>query len=587
MKTIKNNLYLLGIYFKISKVYVIFRLLSCITILLYPIVNIIVVQQLVNSLFISNDLKMFIMYVLIFFGNHLFTIFIDSLFNRRFKPINDEKCMVYLTEQLMEKYVKSDLKTIDSQNYYDKFTKVMQDFPKRVTKSVEDTRSFLGNLFVLIFVAYYVVSISWYLIFVFLIMAVIKVRLEPIVKKLAVSMFHESTRDERVSNYVERVFKDPKYTVELKIYSIRELLFVKHDEAFDNMRGIIKSYSGKQSALMFLGLIISYFATLIVNIALTIQALMGKINIGQYTGLSNSIERFNESVASLTKVMSELIGNSIFVSIYHDYMNEESLVESSGSVEINSINVLEVNNMSFSYDGKRKVLEGINFKIKQGDRVAIVGYNGAGKTTLINTLLRLYDYSDGEILIDGENIRNIKPQSIRNNIIYIPQIEHMYSISVLEFILMRKEYTLEDELVITECLEKVGLKDKILSHKNGIHAILTKEFDNEGIKVSGGEFKRLLIARILASNAQFIIIDEILDSIDPINEQKLFDTIIDNTPNKTLIFVSHKLFTTSYASKIIVMREGFIVEEGTHQELLENGGTYKMLFEVQASKYKV
>lgn len=211
--------------------------------------------------------------------------------------------------------------------------------------------------------------------------------------------------------------------------------------------------------------------------------------------------------------------------------------------------------------------------------------NGAGKSTFVNLLLRLYDPTEGIITINGEEYTKCNKKSLRNNYMAVLQDCKFYAMSIAENILLREVKSEEDEILVWDALKKVGMYEYIKSLEFGINTIVTKEFDDKGIMLSGGQMQKLLLARVFVSEAPVIILDEISSAMDAISEKEIFEMIEDFVIDKTVIYISHRLSTTKTADKIYLFDDGKIVEEGTHNELMIKKQKYYEMFTAQAEKY--
>lgn len=208
---------------------------------------------------------------------------------------------------------------------------------------------------------------------------------------------------------------------------------------------------------------------------------------------------------------------------------------------------LKLDNVSYAYPpGDRLTIDGISMDVKKGDKIALVGYNGAGKTTLVKLMEHLYDITAGSIVVNGSNITEIKAESLRSKIAYLSQNQNVYSFSVAENILMRPVNGDADVRTVWDALDKVGLYEKVSSWKNGIDTSLTKEFDEDGEYLSGGELQKLSLARIYAGNYECILLDEATSALDPISEEEILRTVFDIFSDRTVIVISHRLAVVSY-----------------------------------------
>lgn len=240
---------------------------------------------------------------------------------------------------------------------------------------------------------------------------------------------------------------------------------------------------------------------------------------------------------------------------------------------------IEIKNLTYKYPGYiETVLENININIKKGESLGIIGVIGSGKTTLMNLLLKLYDVERGKIFIDGKDINDIKVKTIRDNICYITQDNFLFSATLKENInLFKDEYKDED---IEESTKQAMIYDEISSMEEGINTVIGEK----GIDLSGGQKQRVVISRAFLNNSNIIIFDDTFSALDNRTEQDVLNNIKELTKNKTCIIVSNRISDIKDCDKIIVLEQGEIVEQGTHQTLLKTNGKYQEFYQNQAHK---
>ncbi len=232
-------------------------------------------------------------------------------------------------------------------------------------------------------------------------------------------------------------------------------------------------------------------------------------------------------------------------------------------------------NVQFSYDGERQILKDINFELKSGRSIALVGPSGSGKSTIANLIPRLYDVGGGKITLDGMDIRSLDLAWLRDKIGIVSQETYMFNGTIRENLLYAKPDATEEELM--EACKKANIEDFILKQEKGLDTMV----GNRGLKLSGGEKQRLSIARVLLKDPALLIFDEATASLDSISEKKIQDAINPIIDSRTSILIAHRLSTILAADEILVIRDGKIAERGVHADLVKAGGTYAELYETQ------
>jgi ATP-binding cassette subfamily B protein len=246
---------------------------------------------------------------------------------------------------------------------------------------------------------------------------------------------------------------------------------------------------------------------------------------------------------------------------------------------------VEFKNVSFKYEGaERESLRDINFRIADGERIALVGRNGSGKTTLVKLLLRLYDPTEGEVTLNGKSAKDYRLSSWRALFGSVFQDFKLFSLSVKENVVLRLPRDGDDETV-TEALKESGAWKKIETLERGIESTMTREFDDEGVNLSIGEQQKVSLARIFAEKTPFVVLDEPSSALDPIAEYEMYKNMMEACENCGMIFISHRLSSAVMADRIYMLENGEVIEVGTHGELMAKNGKYADMFRKQAENY--
>ena len=248
---------------------------------------------------------------------------------------------------------------------------------------------------------------------------------------------------------------------------------------------------------------------------------------------------------------------------------------------------LEINNANFRYQGAdNDTLRNINLTINPGEKLAIVGLNGAGKTTLVKLLCGLYDPTEGEVLMNGENIKEFNRFNYYEHFSAVFQDFSLYATSIYENITQNVHTDGDNMDKAMDAAKMAGIHEKIISLPRGYEQPLSKDIYEDGTNFSGGEIQKLMLARALYKDAPIILLDEPTAALDAIAESEMYNKYHELTRGRTSVYISHRLASTRFCDRVIYIEDGEIIEEGSHHELIKNGGRYAELFEIQSHYYK-
>ncbi len=244
----------------------------------------------------------------------------------------------------------------------------------------------------------------------------------------------------------------------------------------------------------------------------------------------------------------------------------------------------EFKHVYFKYpDSEDYVLKDVNLKWRIGEKMALVGKNGCGKSTLVKLLCRLYDPTEGEITLNGIDIRKYNYDEYMELFSVVFQDSKLFSFSLAENVAADTDY---DPARVEDCVRRAGLSERLDTMEKGIETYLYKDFDDNGVEISGGEVQKLCLARAIYKGSPFIVLDEPTAALDPISEHDIYTKFNGIVGTRTAIYISHRLSSCRFCDEITVMENGTIVERGSHNELLDKGGVYSSLWNAQAEYYK-
>lgn len=536
---------------------------------------------------------------------YLFAYAFDKWYWGYRNPLIRRKLQLRMHEELFVKALSLDLACFDDPEFYNDFVWAMNESDTRAVAIIEDTGKLINRGVSSAAMLSLLYTIDPVIALILFLSSAVTVICNLYGNRIQFNYNKDTNELWRKKGYIDRVYHLADYAKELRTNHVSELIMNDYDENMDKLIAMDRKYGIKYFLLYGLGWSavgnITFFALILYMIT---RLGNGSILVGGFAASVSVIWKIRWMLTDLIERITKYPKHSLYVEKYLEFMNYEPEVK--GEItDIPPFESLEFCDVSFSYefsshpkykyheedhtppkkeDGKN-VLRHVNLKISKGEKVAIVGYNGAGKTTLIKLIMRLYDPTEGEILYNGVNIKEFDPAEYRKMIGTVFQDFKIFATTVAENV-MDGEYTEDDRQTVLGALEAADFTDKLETLDNGIDTQLTREFDDNGTNLSGGEAQKIAISRVFARKYPIVIMDEPSSALDPMAEYNLNRSILRNTEGKTVIFISHRLSTTRIADKIYMFDTGNLIEEGSHSQLLEAGGKYAEMFRVQSEKYE-
>lgn len=497
------------------------------------------------------------------------------------------KCESYINSLIFKKAQEVELGCYENPEFFDKYNRatwvVDQGGFKRI---IEGSAWTLGSVVSIIFLVQYLVSIDpWLLIFILCPVIVMWFR----VRKNNVELEKEKamTPFEREKDYVRRTILLKDFAKEIKTTNIFVVLEKRFRSAIAKNINVIKKYGWK---IALLECISDYFAEII---PVTGGFLYGcyrllvaqNIPISQFSVLVSAITTCRNKTNQLARYFAMQQKHCLWVQNLREFLEYEPKIQG-GEIVPEDFESLEFKNVSFKYTEESDyILKDVSFKIEKGQTIAVVGHNGAGKTTLSKLLMRLYDVTDGEILYNGINIKEYDLLKYREKFACVFQDYRVFAMTVAENVLT-EEVNEENRKIAVSALKMAGVYEKINKLPKKEDSILTKEFEKDGVLLSGGETQKVTISRLFARDFDVAVLDEPSSALDPVAESRMYDALIEGTKGKTVIYISHRLSSATRSDNILVFNKGVLAEQGNHNILMQNAGYYQEMFTLQASGYK-
>jgi len=499
-----------------------------------------------------------------------------------------DKFTNHVSLRLMEHANRLDLVSFEDPVFYDKLERARRQTTARL--GMLGVIAGMGQQFItLLSLLAAVVSFSpWFLLL--LVCAVIPAFLgETRFAMLAYSMLYRHTPERRELDYLRMLGASNQSAKEVKIFGLGRHLAERSRRLFDRFYEENKALAIRRAvtgSLLNLLPTAGYYGAYVL---ILIRTMAGAMTVGSLTFVAGAFARSRSLIETLFSSLNNIAEQALYIKDLFDFFETQPSIVSVPNAlpaprPIGS--GFEFRDVSFSYpDAERQVLRRVSFRFDAGERIALIGENGAGKTTLVKLLARLYDPTGGAILLDGVDLREYDVDSLRGEIGVIFQDYMRYDMLVRENIGFGRIEELADQPRVESAARKSLAAPLIAQFKLGYDQMLGRRFEN-GVDLSAGQWQKIALGRAYMRDAQVLILDEPTASLDARAEYEVFLRFADLTRGRMAVLISHRFSTVRMADRILVLADGELVEQGTHQQLVALGGRYAELFELQAAGYR-
>ena len=495
----------------------------------------------------------------------------------------------YMNDLLLAKSIEVDLEYYESARYYDTLHRAQREAPTRPISIVNGLAQIGQSAVSLLAIAGLLLLFNW-IITIILLTAVIAgtaVRLRYTGK--IYSWQNDQASMERQAGYFSWLLTDISHAKEIRLFDLGPLFMRR-------LRDVRQQLYKGRLAIMRTRSIAEFAAQTFANVAIygsyayvVYQTVGGKITLGDLVMYYSAFQRVQAFLQGMLGSLAALYEDNLFLSNLYEFLDlKRTVIEPVHAVPVPQPmkRGIVLNHVSFQYPaGTREVFEDISLTIRPGEVVALVGENGSGKTTLMKLLCRLYDPTGGSITIDGIDLRQFETKALRHEIAIIFQDYVHYHLTARENIWLGNTDLSPDHEHVIAAARRSGADKFVSTLPHGYDTILGKRFA-EGEELSIGEWQKVALARAFVHDAQIIVLDEPTSSMDAKAEYEVFQNFRQLVSGRTAILISHRFSTVRMADRIYVLKQGGVIEGGTHEELVRLGGTYARLFEMQAQHYQ-
>ncbi len=504
--------------------------------------------------------------------------------------IYGETVVNHIKLQIMNKAKTVDIASFDTPDFYEKLENANREAGMRPIQIMNATFKIFSTCISLVSFVAVLWAVSPLAPVIITVLAIPSAIINFIYRRKNALYIRHRSKERRTMHYYSGLLTNKDMVKELRLYNLSDNFINRYKLTFKKyFKGLRKLFVSEGIWHIVLN-VLNAAASGALFVYIAIQVCTGSQEIGNYSLYANALSQIASGVAVLISTTATIYEGTLFIDNMIDFMKSEPtvvpLLESPREVKRKTSHTVEFRNVYFRYPGSEHyVIKNVSFVINPGDTVVLVGLNGAGKTTLIKLLTRLYDPTEGEILLDGHNIKEYDVKELYSIFGIIFQDFGKYAVSVSENIAfgdIERDVTKEN---IELAAYQSNADTFIEKLPDGYDTPLMRIFEENGIELSIGQWQKLSIARAFYSDSDIIILDEPTASLDPMAEQEIFTRFDELRKDKTTVFVSHRLSSATTADKIFVLEYGELIEVGNHKELMAKKGRYYELFSTQASRY--
>ena len=403
---------------------------------------------------------------------------------------------------------------------------------------------------------------------------------------LQMKFFERNVSYNRYFSYWFNLVFDYSIGKYIRLYKMQKVVLSRVQQTNDTLEKEFTGYLNENLKITLIPVLTEFVLQLTSYAYVGLKAVCNLISVGSSLKYVSSYKILVDSITGISDTFVQMNVQSKYLSFFYDYMQiENKRYEGTIPTEKRDDNVFEIEfrDVSFKYDNAETwALRHVNQKITLGTKNAVVGKNGAGKTTFIKLLCRLYEPTEGQILLNGVDIRYYDYKDYAKLFAIVFQDFNLFSFPLGENVAAGAEY---DKERVLECIDKAGFTDRLNRLEKGLETNLYQYNDDNGVEISGGEAQKLAIARALYKDAPFVILDEPTSALDPVAEFEIYQNFDNMVKDKTSIYISHRMSSCRFCDNIIVFDEGKVVEQGSHDKLMSGGGLYSQLWNAQAQYY--
>lgn len=524
------------------------------------------------------------------FGYSLFRNTVSRLYNT-ITSLSGDLVSNHIQRKIMNKSRTIDLSSFDQPEFYSRMENASREAGSRPIQILSSTFSVLSSVISMVSYTILLLTIKPYAPLFILIAAIPSAWISYHFRKKNVAFMVDNAKNRLRMEYYSTLLTSKNCIKETRMFRLEDILIEKYQSTFNKYYCGMKRLRWNECLWSFVSAISTSVVSMILYTIFARGVFDHKYAIGDFSLYTGAISAIGSGVMTLVGTTSSIYEGTLFINNLISFMNEETKIVASVTpprpVTRNIGHTIEFENVSFRYPKTNHyVLKHVSFTIRSGETIMLVGLNGSGKTTLLKLMTRLYDPTEGQVLLDGHDIREYDIDELYSIYGMIFQDFARYAVTVRENITFGNTCIEEDIQSMISASAKSNADIFINKLPRKYETPLMRMFEDDGIEPSTGQWQKLAIARAFYRDAEILILDEPTASLDPLAERKIYNQFDQLRKDRTTIFVSHRLSSATVADQILVLRDGVIVEKGSHAELISSKGVYHHLFTTQADRFR-
>ena len=582
----------LKLAWEVSPAYLILLILQSVTAAAKLWLNIILPKFLIDELLGAKDSRQLILFAALIVANNVGMAWLEKLYKRQL-TVKNEYIRRAMTEKMAEKIMNLEYACLEDPYYLDLKERAVFAIQNQdaIAELVEVAAKVVTGAVTLAGLLAMIVTLGWVMIVVLLVGILAMLLLYKNMAFTMTQLMQQLIPINRKLGYYMDLEMEKQYQKDIRLYGMQDMIVKRvrefSEDTCDQFDRMNKKRGQSMGGMKAVNDAIAAICYAYVGLRTISDRFGSRISIGSLAMYVSAAIQFSSTVVDFGSNVVGMLQVLSYLEPYLEFMElKEETAESGKELFVGPVETVEFSHVTFSYPKAEKpVLRDVSFSIHKGEKISIVGVNGAGKSTLVKLICRMYHVGSGEIKINGKNIYDYDYMSYMKAISAVFQDYRLFNFTIAENISCRQ--TDADMAKIHRLVDEVGLRDKIDSLKDGVQSRFGKEYDENGIEMSGGEGQKVAIARALYKEASMVILDEPASALDPIAEAEIYEKFNRLVADKTAIYISHRMSSSVFCDRILIIDGGTVADFDTHENLMKKKeGIYYKLFHSQAENYR-